>query len=85
MTGSFNYPFMEENELYNFLSNLSHQLRKILYKIDNGIDLSLNQIDLMKELYLCYRQNNLETLNKFKNGKKGKRKQESEIRSKSTN
>jgi hypothetical protein len=55
-----------------FLFKLTHQLDKIINKVEKGIDLSDDQEDLLKELYICYRQNNLETLNKFKDGQKRK-------------
>jgi hypothetical protein len=57
----------------DFLFKLVYQLDKIADKIENGIDLSIDQEDLLKELYICYRQDNLKTLNNFKDGKKRKK------------
>jgi hypothetical protein len=64
----------DENELdlLPFILRLNNRLGRIMYKIDNGIDLTIDEEDLIRELYICYREHNLETLKKFNDGKKRK-------------
>ncbi len=40
-----------------------------MYKVDHKIELSVDEDELIKELYICYRENNLQTLNNFNNNK----------------
>ena len=64
----------DENELdlLPFILRLNNRLGRIMYKIDNGIDLTIDEEDLIRELYICYREHSLETLKKFNDGKKRK-------------
>lgn len=59
----------EEIDLLPFLSKLNNHLGRIMYKVDHKIELSIDEDELIKELYICYRENNLQTLNNFNNNK----------------